>query len=162
MELEVSKRWYSYVLKRKQRLFLWWVKYFKPPLSKDLVRHIATNYFRVWVNPYKRLVKLAIPHYGNDSVKIVDEYLKRFETKSWSNYWTENPNVLGLLMSEHFLGVESIRYNEHIKMKRQIFPNVVFSNSNTGGFWIKDSKHSQGYDVSNLTKPRIQTFTEEK
>lgn len=154
MELEVFDAWYHFVDRPKQRLFLFWVKYFKPPLSKDLVRYIGETYFKVWVNPFRRLVELAVPHYVHDSQIRVEQHLHfglRLEHEKFVAFVCSK-DMLRLLMCENFLGVECG------DLTRQIYPNIVLSNVNATLLYVQpcQDKHFPNHFV--LDSEYIQSF----
>lgn len=156
--MELINKYYYFVNKRAQSLFLFWVKYGKPPLSKDLVRYIATEFFKVWVNPYKRLVELAVPHYGNFAVRVVDDFVHRSGDSGWSLDFLMSNTMLRMLKCEKFLGVEDW---ESFPMKRIMYPYIVLSNRPIGKLWIVTHNLHPGFSFE-LDSPEVAEFLKEK
>lgn len=159
--MELVNKYYYFVNERAQSLFLFWVKYGKPPLSKDLVRYIATNFFKVWVNPYKRLVELAVPHYGEHSVAVVTEYFKRAMKLRFPLDFLKSITMLRMLECENFLGVEDWETLKYPRMKRCVFPNVVLSNLPIGRLWIVERDFDSGKSFE-LDSPEVAKFLKEE
>lgn len=160
--MEFVNKYYYFVNKRAKSLFLFWVKYGKPPLSKDLVRYIATEFFKVWVNPYKRLVELAVPHYGEHCVRVVDDFIYRFIDSGWSLDFLKSDTMLRMLECGKFLGVEAWETLKHPSLKRTVFPNICVSKcARVGKPWIVVCDYDS-VKCFELDSPEVAEFLKEE